>query len=188
MRINDLGQDLFRLAQDEKIEKIGKRLRVECTWATPDYERMSVIPFTGIERYLAKIENSEYVRIAEFVLKAYPQEVELEKSMFALDRPKGLSRIPQFFFVIGPWRVDPVCHYSFGLVQLMVKQLQPKMAQADLVDIRKCEGEADRSVLKAFTVSIQFEPDIAAGFLHTIQIRIEHFLCNILTTKAKLYT
>ena len=56
------------------------------------------------------------------------------------------------------------------------------MAQADLIDIRKCKGEADRSVLKAFAVSVEFQPDIAAWFLHTIQIRIEHFLCYILFT------
>ena len=102
----------------------------------------------------AKIENSEYVRIAEFVLKAYAQEVELRKSTLALYRPQRLSRAPQFFFVIGPRRIDPVRHYSLGLVQLMVKQLEPKMAQANLIDIRKCEGEADRSVLEAFAVSV----------------------------------
>ena len=42
------------------------------------------------------------------------------------------------------------------------------MAQANLIDIRKCKSEANRSALEALAVSVYFEPYIAAGFFYTI--------------------
>ena len=77
MRINDLGEGLLALADEDRVEEGRNRLRVEGAGPAADNERVVLTPVDRAKRDTGEVERLEHVAVAQFVGQRDADEVEI---------------------------------------------------------------------------------------------------------------
>ena len=78
--VHDPRQALLAVADDEQVDERGEQLRVLRARAAGDDQRIVERAVLGVQRDAAQVEHRQDVRVADLVLEAEAEDVELARA------------------------------------------------------------------------------------------------------------
>ena len=131
----DLGNDLFAIAQDHKIEEIGDGLGVVGAMPPGDDQRMLRSTVGASHWYASQINHVEQVRVGEFSRKVESDEIEQPCRSMTVERKQRNVSIAKETFKVGPRCVGPLSHRVWIFVENFVEDLKALIGQTDFVGV-----------------------------------------------------
>src|SRR5215831_19354570 len=113
-----------------------------------------------MQRDPAQIEHRQQVRVANFVLEAETDEIEILKWREGLQAVKRQAVLPQQGFEIEPGSESALASPLWIIVHDRVKDLQPVMAHAQAVGVGESQAKFAAHLAMILGHCIQFAPDI----------------------------
>ncbi len=155
---------LFAVADHDRIEKIGHRLRVAGARAAGDDQGVAGIAIAGERRDPGKFEHGEDVGVVQLVQQAEADDVEPVERGLGLQREEGGPPLPQPVFQIRRRGEHPLGR-DLGLpVEDVIQDLHAEVGGADFIEVGKRQGEAQLYPLWVFLHGVDFRAQIAARF------------------------
>ena len=175
VQLNDLEVDLFAVAEEENIDKVGDRLGVAGAGTARDDNMLQAVPILAENGDPAERKHIQNIGIAELILKRKADEIKMCKRIAGLERVKrDIVRAHDLL------HVDPRGEHTLApdirtLVKQAVQDFDAQMGHADLIKVGKTKGKADIDVTLVLDNGAQLAADITAGLLHRQQILFQFF-------------
>ncbi len=173
--LDDLGDDLFAVADHERVDVLGERLGVVRAVAAGDDDRVRGRPVLVADGHAREVDQVQEVRVDELGREVEGEDVELGRGAVRVDAEQRHPGRAHRRLHVGPRRVGALGHRVFALVDELVEDLQPLVGEPDLVGIgidqekgRPAAPMAGRQVAR---LRPHLHTDVASGLLNPGQQR-----------------
>ena len=137
----DLRAHLLAVADHDRVEEDGQRLRVRRRRAARDHERIVLAAIRRAERDAAEVHHREDVAVRELVLEREADDGEVAQRPGRLDGDEREAARRELRLHVDPRRIAALRERARVVVEDFVEDLEAEVAHPDVVDIR--ESEAD---------------------------------------------
>ena len=144
--LGDLADDLFAVADDERVDEVGERLGVVRAVPARDHDRVLGAAVLVADRDAREVDAVQQVRVDEL-----GREVERERrrsrppARWVSTQNSGTRRAAHLALDVDPGRVGALGDGVAAFVQDFVEDLEPLVGEPDLVGVGVDEEPGDRS-------------------------------------------
>ncbi len=177
-RADDLGQlgdHLFAVADDERVDIFGERLGVVRAVPARDHDRVRRRPVVVADRHAREVDEVQQVRVDELGREVEREHVEVGGGPVGVDAEQRHLGRPHRRLHVGPGRVGPLRHRVFALVEQLVEDLEPLVGEPDLVgvgiDQEKGRPAAPMAGRQVAWLRSHLHTDVTSGLLNPGQQR-----------------
>jgi hypothetical protein len=171
--VQELGDHLFAVADEDQVHEIRQRLHVEHDRAAHDHERIVLGPGGRAERDAGQVEHLQHVGEGHLVLQREPHHVEVAERCLRLQRRQRPPVPPKGVGHVRPRAEDALGRRVVAGVDVRDQDAVPQMGHADLVHVRETEGEGQLDVAVVLDHLVPFAADVPCGPLHVRQDALE---------------
>ena len=175
VQLDDLEVNLFSVAEEKDIHKIGDRFGIARAGASRHHDMVQIMPVLTQNGDSAEGQHIEDIGIAQLILERKADKVKVGQ------RIAGFQRVERD--ITGAHlllHIDPRCKYPLApdirlFIKKAVEDLDAEVGHSDLVGIGKAERKAHIDVTLVLDHLAQLSADITAGLLNLQQIFFDFF-------------
>ena len=160
---------LLAVADLEGVEEHGQRLRVAGAWPARDHQRVVLPAVRRQHGYMAQIQHVQDIGIAHFILEGESDHVELAERFAALQREQRQVLLLQPRPEVHPGHKNTLAAHIGQRVDQAHQDLHAQVGHADLVRVRKAEGEVHLRLVPVPDLCIHFPARIPGRLFHLFQ-------------------
>ena len=123
--LGDLADGFLAVADHERVDEVGHRLRVERAVAADDDERVLRAALLGPHRDPGEVEALQHVGVDELGGESEGEHVEVARVVVGVDREERHARGPHLGVHVDPRRVGAFGHRVVTFVEDLVEDLEP---------------------------------------------------------------
>ena len=135
-------QDLLRLTDEEDVDEGGERRGMGRGRPPGEDDRILVAALRGPQRHAAELEVEQHVAVAQLVLEADADDVELGEPALTLEADERQPGAAKLRLEVLPRAESPLADEIVSLVDQVVEDPGAEVAHPDLVEIGEGEDEA----------------------------------------------
>ena len=175
--LGELGDDLFAVADHERVDVLGERLGVVGAVPARDHDRVRRRPVLVADRHPREVDEVEQVRVDELGREVEGEHVEVGGGPVGVDAEQRHPGRAHRRLHVGPGRVGALGHRVVALVEELVEDLEPLVGEPDLVgvgiDQEKGRPAAPMAGRQAARLRPHLHTDVASGLLNPGQQRFD---------------
>ena len=164
-----LADDFLSFTQDKEVKEISYRLRVVHARTAAYDKRLLLAPVTAPDGDTCQIQHIQDIGINHLILQGKAQKVKILYGMKALQGKQGNLPLTHNGFHIHPGCIHTLTGGILPAVQHLIKDFQPQVGHAHLIDIRQCQGKMAGHAVPVLMHGIQLMSRIAGRLLHRLQ-------------------
>ena len=142
IELQNFRRALLALADGEEIDEIRQRLRVIYACAARKDHMLQSRAVGRMQRHAGQAQHIEHVRVAHLIADGKGNEVELRHRVAALKRIQRQAVCAHGILHITPRGKDALTPHALHAVHDRIEDAHAEIRHADLIGIRKAEGNA----------------------------------------------
>ena len=139
----DLAGDLLAVAEDERVDEVGERLRVVGAVPAGDHEGVVVAALLGAHGDTGQVDAVQQVRVHELGGEVEGEDVEGPGGAVRLEGEERQAPGSQHRLEVDPGGVGALGHRVGAFVEDLVEDLEALVRQADFVGVGVDEQPGD---------------------------------------------
>ena len=159
-------QRLLGVADQERVEEVGDRLRVGGAGAASQDDRIGLAAFALPHGQAREVEHVQDVRVVELRLEREAEHVEVGRGRERLGRKEGDARLAHLRLEVDPGGIDALAGEVGPAVDDLVQDLQSRVAHPDLVGVGEGQCQRDLGLRKVLAGDVPLQTHVAPRFLH----------------------
>ena len=169
-------QALLAVADDEQVDERRQQFGILSAGAAGDDERMIERAILAVQRHAAEIEHRQDVRVADLVLQAETEQIEVLQRRVRLQAVERQPVVAQHFLEIEPRREGAFAGPLRVVVHDRIKHLQTVMARAQRIGVGERQAEFAAHLAMILDDAVEFAADVLGRHLHARQDAVNGLL------------
>ena len=162
-QVHDFVDDVFAVADHERVDELRHRLGAEGLCAAGDHQRMARVAFERTQWQPSQVQHRQHVRVLQFVLKGESDDVEFCGRDVAVEREQRNVEAPHFRFGVRPRRERQLGGGVRALVQDVMDDADAEIRQPDLVGIRERQQYPNFRLIQRLAGHMQRVAEVSIG-------------------------
>ena len=176
IQLHQLHGQILALAQTDEVDEVGQRLGVVHGGAAGDDQRRKAGSLRGVKGDAGQIQHIQDGGKRHLVAHGKGHDVEVGDGVAGFQREKRHIRPAQLLLHVAPRGKHPLAPDAVHPVHDAVQDAHAQIGHADLVGVRKAEGDAGIHLRLVLQHGVIFAAYIACGLLHAGQDAFQSFI------------
>ena len=175
----NLYGELLAFAEGEEVDELCQRLRIVGAGAAGKHDVAQSLPILRMQGDAGKIQHVQDVGVAHLIADGEGDQIKVPYGLLTFQTAKRQVGLAHGLLHIAPWRKDPLAPDALLSVHDVVQDPHADVRHADLVGVRKTEGDPYVDACLVLYYFVEFAPGIARRLLHRGQNPFEQFFHRI---------